>query len=508
MKSYILSALFVFALSVAVAQSPKDKCARYISYFNSIDTESVINFVPNKDALKWMEQNIPMLDCPDSIIERTYYFRWWAIRKHLKQTPDGFVFTEFITNVKHAGKYNTVSSALGHHVSELRWLRDNTYLDQYMDFWLHIVPSFPKNHLQNFSSWFPFATCQRFLVDGDSSRLRKSFASLENEYLWWEKERQVSSGLYWQYDVKDAMEESISGSRKEKNRRPTLNSYMYGNAWAMAKMADVLGLEERKKAYQVKANGLRKLVLDSLWDDKEHFFKALHTNGQLDDAKEALGFIPWYFNLPLDKKKYAQAFDELLDTAGFSAPWGITTAERRHPGFRTHGSGHGCEWDGAVWPFATTQTLQALGNVLSDYKHKGKMTHDVFYEEFKKYAASHQKNGLPYLGEYQDPQTGYWLKGNDPRSSYYNHSAFADLLIHYLIGLKPREDNILRIQPLISSKQWPWFRMEHIYYHKELIDIQWDETGKHYGTQGLIIWINGKQVLHHNRLDPVTITMN
>ena len=27
-----------------------------------------------------------------------------------------------------------------------------------------------------------------------------------------------------------------------------------------------------------------------------------------------------------------------------------------------------CEWDGAVWPFATSQTLGALANVLRDYK--------------------------------------------------------------------------------------------------------------------------------------------
>ena len=28
----------------------------------------------------------------------------------------------------------------------------------------------------------------------------------------------------------------------------------------------------------------------------------------------------------------------------------------------------GCEWDGAVWPFAISQTLNALANVLRDYR--------------------------------------------------------------------------------------------------------------------------------------------
>ena len=41
-------------------------------------------------------------------------------------------------------------------------------------------------------------------------------------------------GLFWQHDVRDGMEESISGSRRVRNARPTLNSYMYANAVAIS----------------------------------------------------------------------------------------------------------------------------------------------------------------------------------------------------------------------------------------------------------------------------------
>jgi hypothetical protein len=33
------------------------------------------------------------------------------------------------------------------------------------------------------------------------------------------------------------------------------------------------------------------------------------------------------------------------------------------------------------------------------------MTPTVFYNEFHKYALSHIKRGVPYLGEYQDEKT-------------------------------------------------------------------------------------------------------
>ncbi len=496
---------FFFLASNAQDKTLLPKLKSHVDYFNSIDTEQVVNHVSNQQAYAWMAANIPLFECPDATIEKIYYYRWWAIRKHLKRTPDGYVFTEFITPVNHAGKYNTVSSGLGHHINELRWLRDPQYLNQYMDFWIHVVPTFPKNHLNNFSSWLQHAVYERYLVDMDTARLRFAFPVLHANYQWWEKEKQVPSGLFWQFDVKDAMEESISGSRKEKNRRPTINSYMYSNAVAMSRMASLLGENAMVDAYKQKSSQLKKLVHDSLWDAGEQFFKVLHTNGQLEDAKEAIGFIPWYFNLPHDKSVFARQWNEIIDTSGFRSPWGITTAERRHPGFRTHGSGHGCEWDGAVWPFATTQTLKGLSNLLNNYKHHGKMNASIFYDALHQYAWSHQKNGLPYLGEYQDEKNGYWLKGDNPRSSYYNHSGFADLIINDLIGLRTREDDVLEIHPLISAKQWAWFRLSGILYHGKLIDLQWDQTGARYGEAGFKVIHDGKLLYKGSTLKPLKV---
>jgi len=97
------------------------------------------------------------------------------------------------------------------------------------------------------------------------------------------------------------------------------------------------------------------------------FFEVCRASGNFSDVREELGFIPWCFNLPACGHEAAWA--QLTDPQGFRAPFGITTAERRHPKFRSHGCCK-CEWDGAVWPFANVQTLVALGNVLRDYPQK------------------------------------------------------------------------------------------------------------------------------------------
>lgn len=485
-----------------------NKLKSYVGYFNSIDTETVKNYVTNAHAYEWLSKNIPLFECPDSAIQKIYYYRWWTLRKHLKHTPDGFIFTEFITPVKFTGVYNSSVSALGHQVNEARWLHDPQYVNDYIKFWLFTDPKQVKPHGHAFSSWIGDAVYSYYLVNLNKPFIKEIFPALNTDYHQWETERQLPGGMFWQFDVRDAMEESISGSRKLKNIRPTINSYMYGNAAALAKMAGLIGNNAQKIDYLQKARELKKMVQDSLWDDSAAFFEVKKPDGKFADAREELGFIPWYFNLPDDNAKYAKQWDQLTDPKGFDAPWGITTAERRHPLFRTHGNGHSCEWDGAIWPFATTQTLKGLANLLTNYQNKNSMTSAVFYNELHKYAMSHIKRGLPYLGEYQDEKTGYWLKGDNPRSSYYNHSSFCDLVINDLVGLKPREDNILEIFPLIPQNRWKWFCLDNVLYHGHHIGILWDETGaKYHRGKGFIIYADGKEISRGNKLQHLLVKL-
>jgi hypothetical protein len=479
-----------------------------VHYYNDLDKpEDVINYVPDAGAYNWMADNIPLFECPDTTLQNIYYYRWWCFRKHLVKTPVGFVFTEFITLVKFAGPYNTISSALGHQINEGRWLRNSTYINQYISYWLFYDKYLKKQHFHSFSTWVEDAVYHLFLVNQDTAFLRKIVPPLDSDYHRWEGERQLKNKMFWQYDVKDAMEESISGGRHVKNMRPTINSYMYGNAKALAKMGAVLGDANLVKKYQMKTDTLRMLVQKNLWDDSASFFEVKHPDGKFANAREELGFIPWYFNLPNDENKYAQAWDQLIDTTGFDAPWGITTAERRNPLFRTHGSGHGCEWDGAVWPYATTQTLKGLANLLDNYKHKGKMNASVFYYNLHKYAWAQQKDGHPFIGEYQDEKTGAWLR-NDPRSRFYNHSSFADLIINDLIGLRPREDNKLEISPLIPKNKWDWFCLDGVKYHHVILTILWDKNGKKYKKgRGFRIFENGREIFHSKKLKKVEVNL-
>ena len=64
----------------------------------------------------------------------------------------------------------------------------------------------------------------------------------------------MKNGLYWQGDVQDGMEESISGGRRKKYARPTINSYMYGNAKALSCIGILSGDEGMAMKYGMRAD--------------------------------------------------------------------------------------------------------------------------------------------------------------------------------------------------------------------------------------------------------------
>ena len=330
--------------------------AHYVEHFNSMEDENITNFISNAQSWGWLQKEIPFFECPDREVEEMYYFRWWSFRKHLVKTPAGFVITEFLTPVRHAGIYNTVSCAAGFHLAEGRWLHSQNYLNDYTLFWLRGNGGQPQSHFHKFSSWFAAAVCDRFTVTGNKTFTTNLLSDLISDYQVWETERQTTNGLFWQYDVRDGMEESISGSRTIKNLRPTINTYMFANALAIASIAWAAGDEKTAEKFGGKAERMQKLVQENLWNDDAKFFEVRHPDGSFANVREELGFIPWMFELPDDNKISDSAWTQLNDPQGFVAPFGLASAERRHPQFRSHGVGT-CEWDGAVWPFATSQTL-------------------------------------------------------------------------------------------------------------------------------------------------------
>jgi predicted GH43/DUF377 family glycosyl hydrolase len=504
--------LFVAAASRAAPPPVKphvlaaDTLRRYVDSFNQRDRETVATLITNASAAQWMQENVPLFECPDKQIEETYYFRWWTFRKHVKQTPDGFVVTEFLPAVGWAGKHNTISCAAGHHFYEGRWLADPRYLDDYAVFW------FRKGGApRRYSFWAADACYARYLVTANKSLVIDLLPDLVDNFQAWEKTHLDQSGLFWQIDDRDGMEVSIGGS----GCRATINSYMYGDALAIANIAELAGKQDLAAQFRQKAAGIKRLVQERLWDKDARFFKVLPRGekAQLADVRELHGYTPWYFRLP--DPPQAVAWKQLMDPQGFYAPFGPTTAERRHPRFMFKHA-HDCLWNGPSWPYATSVTLTALANLLngSPQEFIGKKD---YLDLLGIYAKSHRLKladgaPVPWIDEDLHPDTGAWLarsilesRGTKDRGKDYNHSTFCDLVISGLVGLRPRADDLLEVNPLVPEGAWEYFCLDAVRYHGRTITILYDRTGKRYGKgTGLRVFADGRQIAAAEKLDRLT----
>lgn len=480
-----------------------NKLHSYILRFNQQDEEIYKNAIPNAEAEDFLAQQIPLLDCPDKILEETYYFRWWTFRKHIKNTPHGHIITEFLPNVSWSGAYNSINCPVGFHLREGRWLRDSeNILKEYIDFWLDEI-----GDIDCYTCWLPHAVLEYCTIKNDFTfgieRLPKLVAFFERR----EKEHRRSGGIYWSHDGYDGMEFSISGS----GLRPTINTYAWADATAIAKLAAMDGNEPLRKTYEEKAAEIKAATEALLWDGS--FYKTIPLAQEADphyvsrpdvdpgnDAKELTGYIPWYFNMPPQGKE--TVFDELRKEDGFCAPYGLTTAEQRHPRFMEKIE-HDCLWNGPVWPFATSQVLVAAANALRRYPRQD-LTEQAYYDILSQYAASHRltrEDGTeqPWIDENMHPYTGRWLcrdnlksqdwlpkKGGYERGKDYNHSLFCDLVLSGLLGIDV-EDGAFTCSPLISDS-WDYFKVENLWLNHVRYSIIYDKDGSHYGiTPGLSI---------------------
>ncbi|MEO6733738.1 MAG: glycosyl hydrolase family 65 protein [Ferruginibacter sp.] len=502
--------IFLFGMFVIATGNGQEKLApailkaadfkHYVDYFNTMEDENIIQAIPNAQSWNWMKKNIPLFECPQQNFEEIFYYRWWTLRKHIRKTPVGYAFTEFLVDRSYADQYNLIACALGHHINEGRWLHNQQFVNDGIKVWYRGNDGKPMKKLHGFSSWATDAIYNRYLVNKGKKFLLDMRPDLQADYTLWEEEKKLKSGLFWQSDVKDGMEETISGGRREKNERPTINSYMYGNAVALSKMAALSGDKIKAGLYKRKADTIKQLILQRLWNDKSSFFEVRKEKDTMANVKEAIGYIPWYFNLP--DSGYEVAWKSILNKNTFCAPFGITTADRSHPLFRTHGCCK-CEWDGAVWPFATSQTLTAMANLMNNYR-QAVVADSNYFDLLETYVESQYYRGRPYIGEYLDEKTGYWLKGDEERSRYYNHSTFNDLIITGLVGLRPREDDTIEINPLLPTNKWDWFCLDNVLYHGKIITIIWDKTGLKYKKgKGLSVFSNGKKIAGAEKLTKV-----
>lgn len=480
-----------------------------------LDHQALLNrqtWWDNRDW-SWYKANIPFFESPDSEIDATYYYRWELVTKHLTygSAETGYTFTEFIDRPFWSGAYGAISCPLGHQLYEIRWLNDRRIVEDFARYWFEASGAAPRSY----SNWYGDAVFATYLVSGDRRFLGRMLPHMETQYAGWITEHWDSTKKMFHWDgMHDGMETNIN-SRLTADEfsgadgyRPTINSYLYADATAISRAAALLGQPAKARDFAIRAADLKARVQQELWDPKrEFFFHQFRTDeaggitaGSLTyqsgphagnpHGREAIGFVPWQFNLP--DAGYESAWRFLMDTAYFFSARGPTTVERHDPQFLI--SPRCCVWSGNAWPYATTQTLVAMANLLNNYR-QSVVTKADYFRLFDTFTRDQRKGGRPYIAEAANPDNGSW-DGHDTffHSEHYFHSGYVDLVITGLAGLRPRSDDSLEVAPL-APDSWDYFALDNISYHGHQVAIVWDRFGSRYHRgAGLTLVADGRVI--------------
>ena len=462
-----------------------------------------------QEDAQWYIDNIPFFECSDKEMEQVYYYRWKLYKAHIRNIDvDSFIITEFINHVPWDREpYCTINAASMHHIYEGRWLKDDRYMNGYINY---LFQNGGNN--RRYSESIADAAYARYLVNADQTFLIKQLDSMKSIYNQWSDHWDSSKDLYYIPAMPDATEYTIASIDASGGKagfdggdafRPTLNSYMYANALAIARIAAMKGDNVTYKEYSQKANDLKKNIETNLWNDSlQHFCDRFKQDNEYVKywnfirGRELAGMIPWYFNLPSDDQKFNAAWKQMTDTNRLIGAFGLRTNEPSYEYYFKqyvfYEGQRGSQWNGPSWPYQTSQAITAMANFLNDY-HQNIITTSDYLKILRQFTRQHYlPNGKINLVENYDPNIGgpivyyYW-------SNHYLHSSFNNLIISGLCGIRPSASDTLVVNPLVDSSI-TYFYLDDIRYHGHKLSVLYDKDGTKYNSgKGITLFVDGKK---------------
>jgi hypothetical protein len=386
-----------------------------------------------------------------------------------------------------------------------RWLKDPRYVEACIQYLFQ-----DGGNNRHYSESIADAAYANYLVHGDREFVTSQLDSMIAQYNAWSDHFDSTRQLYFIPAMPDATEYTIAsidasggkdGFDDGETYRPTINSYMYGNTLAIARIAGLKGDAATGASYMQKARGLRDRVNQDLWNDSlHHFTDRFKVDNQYVHkwnfirGRELAGMIPWYFNLPPDSPKYSAAWRHVLDTTQLLGAYGLRTNEPSYQyyfkQFVYYMGQRGSQWNGPSWPYQTSQVLTGMANLLNDYT-SSTVTASDFVHLLRLYTRQHYlPNGKINLVEDYDPNNGgpivyyYW-------SNHYNHSSYNNLIISGLCGIRQSAGDTLVVHPLVDSSI-RYFCLEDVPYHGHRVSVVYDRDGSRYGIgKGLTVLVDG-----------------
>ncbi len=482
---------------------------------------------------RWYVNNVPEFDCSDEALKKMYYYRWYVVKKCSINARKYVPHHPYLNPVIYegaAGRWFTkvIGLPLPLQIMEARWLNDKTLATG------QARTALTKDDFFDYLNWTPFAIWQLNLVAPNDNLIKaalpkmKRFVAMEDakdedrDFLpttWgsWITGMEYQPSFHYfttpRWDHRKG-DEFVTDDQLTKDpaiykkflavERVDEATYYFLNNLATSKAARLTGDAKTASEYQKRAENIRRAVKAKMWDKQTKFFFDIHprTDEKAIEAKQADGFFPFLFGL-LATREEASVFDHLLNPKEFWTAYPVPSVSQDSPAFDAGGLwkvgpaaspekpyAYVCNWNGPTWVFSNALVMDALGSA-AQLTHDARLR-DGFLELLNRHTKLQFRKGdlsVPCVVEHYNPQTGEALRW----LADYFHSSYNDLLIRFLIGLTPREDELIEIAPL--AKPPLRFSIKDVRYRNHKVSVNFNRI--------ISISVDGKTIFHRPKLERI-----
>ncbi len=498
----------------------------------------------------WFDANIAYFDCSDPWVAKLYYHRAYLLRKNMLDPRLGRMKwpTQSEGRWRSTWYPNVISYGAAHQVREARWLRDPSFWQGHVRTWAenekpdgiypsHVTPRGPAGG--QYTDWITSTAWEGYLVHPDlaflaevADRLAANVRGWQKTYdpdgdglllvdsHWWTgMEYQPSFFYFSNYKVSADFSQP---ARPVSIDRVDLAAYNYGNALAVGRIYRRLGKPEQAREFDDLAARIARAVLQKMWQPRQRFFYSLQAgDGAVADVKEVIGVYPFYFGMVPAGEGYESAWESILDPKQFWTKWPVASATRECPAYsQTSWPGDGraaaCMWNGPTRPHASAIVFTAMARAVRaarDHHVAGSpLQREHLWQLFHSFTRAQFRDQdlcYPWTGEFYNGDTGRWKTAERD----YNHSTWLDILIPELIGLVPRDDETIEIDPLVPEAALGYFILDGQRYRGHDVTIAWDAPGPdlpdHFGDgrKGLDIYVDGRRAASSPRLTRLQVAL-
>lgn len=459
---------------------------------------------------------VPYFECSDPHLQKAYWYRWYGLRlltvdmrgQTAALDPPSFPHPCVFEGI--GGFRSHISFSAPCHMREAIWMHDSRLAFGCMEglFAAQENSGYLPGHLYLWRDTRGFyhadwgaTALQGWQVTGDRSFVERIYPALARYADYFERERdREDSHLYDIIDQGETGQEYSSrylfGDAKADDWRHIhlkgvdATVYVYRLQRALSAMSAALGNTEESVVWTRKADATRAAVQGRMWDTERQFFVDLDPkSGERSPYRAGVGFYPFLCDLAGTEHLPALT-GHLLNPAAFWTPYPVPSSPLDDPLYSAEGDWKGrrlsCPWNGRVWPLLNAHVGEALAHFSLQSAPELTGQAAEFITRFVKMLFFDGDPERPNAFEHYNPETGVpsLYRGVDD----YQHSWVIDLLVKYLVGLQPRSDETLVLDPLPFAVER--FHMDDLRYRGHRLSVQWQAGA------GYRVWVDGVERAH------------